>query len=103
MRIREKYFGPVVSLQLSGNLEVGGTAAQLVARVDRLVAADHLQLSLDLQDVRFVDSTGVKAVLHCIRGVRARTGALTVSGVSPPVRRLFALLRLDAYLAAAEE
>jgi anti-sigma B factor antagonist len=52
------------------------------------------QVVLDLSDVQFVDSSGVGAILSCLRILNAEGGDLKLCSLSKPVRALFELVRM---------
>jgi len=52
------------------------------------------RLVLDLSAVQFVDSSGLGAVLSCLRLLNERGGDLKVCGLSKGVRALFELIRM---------
>jgi len=54
----------------------------------------HPRLVLDLSKVRFVDSSGLGAMLSCLRQLSARNGDLKLCGMSTQVRALFELVRM---------
>ncbi len=51
-------------------------------------------LVLDLRQLRFVDSSGLGAMLSCLRQLSARSGDLKLCGMSKQVRALFELVRM---------
>jgi anti-anti-sigma factor len=76
---------------LAGDLDMAATF-KLEPAIDRLLAEQDVhRLALDLQDVRFVDSTGLGALL----AIRERTKQLGIEmrlvNISEPVRRVLAL------------
>ena len=52
------------------------------------------QLVIDLSRVRFVDSSGLGAMLSCLRQVSARGGDLKLCGMSRQVSATFELVRM---------
>lgn len=54
----------------------------------------HSELVLDLARLRFVDSSGIGAILSCLRQLTARGGDLKLCGMSPQVRTVFELVRM---------
>lgn len=52
------------------------------------------RLVIDLSRVRFVDSSGLGAMLSCLRQLGARNGDLKLCGMSSQVRALFELVRM---------
>lgn len=49
---------------------------------------------LDLSQLRFVDSSGLGAMLSCLRQLSAKSGDLKLCGMSKQVRGLFELVRM---------
>ena len=52
------------------------------------------KLVLDLSRLRFVDSSGLGAMLSCLRQLSAKNGDLKLCGMSKQVRGLFELVRM---------
>lgn len=84
---------PQVVLRLSGELDVGGTD-DAYKRLLALPLARGAQLVLDLRDVTFLDSTGVRLILRArdhahrhgagfllVRGPESVMRVLTVTGL----------------------
>ncbi len=71
---------------VSGDLDmVGGTELD---RVLTRVQGDRGDVELDLGDVSFVDSTGLRSLLAANRRAGAGGGSLRIVAASPAVRRL---------------
>jgi anti-sigma B factor antagonist len=54
----------------------------------------NTKLVLDLSRLSFVDSSGLGAMLSCLRQVSAKAGDLKLCGLSKQVRALFELVRM---------
>ena len=50
---------------------------------------------LGLENVKFVDSSGLGAMLSCLRVLRARDGDLKLYGMNKQVKALFELVRMQ--------
>lgn len=48
----------------------------------------------DMSNLKFVDSSGLGAILSCLRQLNAGGGDLKLSGMLKPVRALFELVRM---------
>lgn len=48
----------------------------------------------DMRSLKFVDSSGLGAILSCLRQLNARGGDLLLCGMLKPVRALFELVRM---------
>ena len=58
------------------------------------VVAENPKLIFDLSALQFVDSSGLGAILSCLRQLHATGGALKLCGMNRPVRALFELVRM---------
>ena len=58
------------------------------------VLADNRNVILDLSHLRFVDSSGLGAMLSCLRQLNATGGDLKLCGMSKAVRSVFELVRM---------
>jgi anti-anti-sigma factor len=87
--IDESDVGGVRVLAPRGELDLA-TAPTLCARVDAARATGHRRLVLDLTDLEFCDSQGLRALLGASAEVRAQGGRLAVaaSGGSAVARLL---------------
>ena len=54
----------------------------------------NTKLVLDLSRLRFVDSSGLGAMLSCLRQLSAKSGDLKLCGMSKQVRAAFELVRM---------
>jgi len=53
---------------------------------------------LDLRNVRFVDSSGLGAILGCMRLIQGGGGGLKLCALGPEVRKALELVRMDRLL-----
>jgi len=80
--------GPQTTLALAGELDPG-TAPDLQARIDDLVADVAVtRVVLDLAQVSFLDSSGLRVLVAANEALRARTAELVLRGPDPNVRRV---------------
>jgi anti-sigma B factor antagonist len=86
--------GPA-SLRLSGEIDAH-SAASLAHRLAEASAAKVLQL--DLAEVGFIDSSGLRVLLAVHRDREGRGCRLELVDPSPVVRRLLELTALDRHL-----
>lgn len=57
-----------------------------------------LDLLIDCTNCTFIDSTGLGAIVSVFKRLNENSGTLALRGMSPPVRELFVLTRLDHVL-----
>lgn len=77
---------PVVDLDAANSGEFKHDMAPILESADKVV--------IDLSGVRFVDSSGLGAMLSCLRQMTAKGGDLKLSGMTKQVRATFELVRM---------
>jgi len=75
-----------VALEVKNVREFRDAAHELIQDKPRVV--------LDMTAVRFVDSSGLGALISCLRHVRGNQGDMKLCSMSKPVRALFELTRM---------
>ena len=58
------------------------------------VIQERTQVVLDMSGVKFVDSSGLGALISCLRQINGRRGDFKLCGMSKTVRALFELMRM---------
>ena len=58
------------------------------------IATTHDTLLLDMSRLNFVDSSGLGALLSCLRTMKGKQGQLLLFGMTKSVRALFELVRM---------
>lgn len=86
--------GEKTILRISGELDAL-SAAELRPLLDRLVEEKRNDVSVDLSQLRLVDSSGVGALVSLYKRVRAGGGQVVFTGVTAQPLVIFKLLRLD--------
>lgn len=88
------------SARLSGDLDIV-TSDDVKRELVELIDAGHRELSLDLADIGFVDSSGLGVLVAVHRHAEAQGGSFVVRSTPPQVRRLFEITRLGDLLTVA--
>ncbi len=78
---------------LEGRLD-NEASLELKLKIKSMVQDGPAFLVLDMSAVTFVDSSGLGALVACLRTVTAREGDLKLSGLSPQLKSVFELTRL---------
>lgn len=60
----------------------------------QVLVRDRTKVVLDLAGVKFIDSSGLGALISCLRQVNGRKGDLRLCSMSTNVRALFELMRM---------
>ncbi|RCJ36461.1 sulfate transporter [Nostoc minutum NIES-26] len=84
----------VTVLELSGILD-GIRGNELRREVSAIVANGSEILLIDMKEVKFIDSSGLGALVSAMQIVRNANGKLFVCSISDQVRMLFELTKMD--------
>src|ERR1700730_10239967 len=87
--------GTATTLRVRGELDAL-SAPELRPLFDELIDGERRDITVDLSELRLVDSSGVGALVSLYKRVRARGGEVRFSGVTAQPLVIFKLLRLDA-------
>ena len=89
----ERRAGGAAVLSVAGELDLA-TAGQLRRTVGDLMGMGTRQVTVDLAEVGFIDSTGLGAILWAEHRLQAVGGDLAAVHCCPPVQRAFGLAGL---------
>ncbi|HYO19561.1 MAG TPA: STAS domain-containing protein [Dermatophilaceae bacterium] len=92
----------VVLVSFRGDVDVY-SAPTLRERLDRLVTSGHKHLVLDLQDVTFMDSTGLGILVGRLKLTRIQKGSLRVVCTVPRILRVLEITGLDKVLSLYDD
>src|SRR5215471_15465297 len=93
MELMCERIGDVTVVVLTGAQLDASTAAEFKHSVAPVLEA-HSQIVFDLSRLGFVDSSGLGALLSCLRHLHAKGGDLKLCSMSKSVRALFDLVRM---------
>ena len=86
--------GDVVVVVLPGGSLDADNAKDFKQEMSPLLGA-NAKVVFDMSHLQFVDSSGLGALLSCLRQLNAAGGGLMLCGMTKPVRSLFELVRMD--------
>lgn len=69
-------------------------SAELKVKMQELFEAEKKNLLVDLTDVRFIDSSGLGALVSGFKNAISHQGSLKLSSLQPQVKSMFELTRL---------
>jgi anti-sigma B factor antagonist len=98
MRFSRKDEGDKTVLSIAGSLDALSTP-ELRSTIDELVAEKRPAVTVDLTDLRLIDSSGVGAIVSLYKRMRALGTAVEVTGLKDQPLAIFRLLRLDRVFA----
>jgi anti-sigma B factor antagonist len=85
-------------VRLEGRLDAY-TCPAVKADLSDLIAGNHLNIVIDMQEVPFMDSSGLSSLVSGLRLVREKGGNLALSGVQERVHIVLRLTMLDRVFA----
>ena len=89
-------------LVVSGELDLA-SAEELEAHLKQLEASEPDVLVLDLRELEFMDSTGLRTVIAADARAKDRGGRLIVVRAPEEVDRVFRLTRMDQHLDVVDQ
>jgi anti-sigma B factor antagonist len=87
-----------VLLKLVGSLDAM-TAPELLPTIDRLVEEKRTRITVNLEELDLIDSSGVAAIVALYKRTRSNGGRVTVTGARDQPLAIFKLLRMDRVFA----
>jgi anti-sigma B factor antagonist len=93
MPIRIEQIDSVTIAHLDGQTLDASNAREFKSEIAPSISA-NARLVLDLSQLKFIDSSGLGALLSCLRQLNAIGGELKLYGMIKPVRALFELVRM---------
>lgn len=88
-------------LLLSGKLDASNSS-DLVNVFEPLLKDGHRKFIIDLQEITFIDSAGLSALVKLYKKTRGQSARLWLAAPQDQVRRVFQLTRLDRAFDIAE-
>jgi len=92
-QIQSSSYGPIGIAALSGRLDAANSY-QLRRQFDRCLRTTG-KFVFDCQDLNFIDSSGLGALVTCLRKAFDAAGDIRLAGVAPKVRLVFELTQAE--------
>jgi len=102
LELRTEHDQGAPRLVISGELDLA-SAEKLESSLKQLEAGEPEVLVLDLRELEFMDSTGLRAVIAADSRARERGARLVVVRAPGEVDRVFRLTRMDQHLDLVDE
>lgn len=90
--IKEKYENVAV-VTLTGDVLDANTVSEFKSEINNAIQSEY-HVVFDMSKVNFVDSSGIGAILSCLRKLNSEGGDLKICSLTKPVRALFELVRM---------
>ena len=89
------------AVRVRGELDFA-TVPALEEALEQIITSDVMEITLDFNEVTFLDSEGLKILLRFYRHLRNHGGNLQVQGCSRFVAKTFEILGLDSEFGIGE-
>jgi anti-sigma B factor antagonist len=84
----------IVLIRLNGRLDAT-TSPEVRAILQKLLDKDQPKIIIDLEEVPFIDSSGLASLVSGLRLAREKNGYIALSGIQPQAQTVFHLTMLD--------
>ncbi len=88
----------ITFVRLKGRLDAS-TSPQVRAALQKLLDKEQLKIIVDLEQVPFIDSSGLAALVSGLRIAREKGGTIALSGAQSQAQIVFRLTMLDRVFA----
>lgn len=94
--------GTTIRLTLQGELDIAG-AAMVEQELERIEGAEPLTVVLDLRELAFMDSTGLRIIVAADGRAREHGRRLVIVRGPDAVQRIFHMTRMDERLEIVDD
>lgn len=101
MRMKIENRGNAVIIQPAGEIDLG-TSVSLRQHLREVQAAEPERLIIDLQQVPYMDSSGVATLVEAMQAARRAKRPLILCGLQQRVRSVFEIAKLDMVFTIVE-
>lgn len=91
LEIQKRNNGDLTVLDLEGNIIMGGGSAKLRDEIRKLVGEEKTEILLNLEKVKYIDSSGTGELLSAVGLVNEAGGHLKLANLSDKVREVLTL------------
>lgn len=95
MEIIEQFDQNVLILALDGELMGGPDAETFRRTIDVAIEEDRVQVVVDMQKVKWMNSSGLGMIISAMTSLRSSNGDLKLANLSDRLRRPFEITKLD--------
>ena len=88
MEILEKRIGNVNILSLSGRLDAY-SANDVERKLDSLIAAEQVRLVVNLEQLEYISSSGLRVLLAALKKARKQQGDIRLACLKPYIQEVF--------------
>ncbi len=94
MTIKEEIRENVAVLYLRGNMMGGPESMEVHEKVKSLIGDKITKVVIDLSKVKWMNSSGLGAIMACMTSLTGADGVLKISGATEKIQNLFMITKL---------
>ncbi len=87
--------GDISLFLCKGDLIEKGQALQMLYEIDRFIEKKEIRFVLNLTDLKYMNSTGLNILINVLTKSRKAGGDVAIFGLSPKVKELLVITKLD--------
>ena len=96
MDIKQKSVGDVEVLFISGEIDLYN-APEIKKIMHMLIGEGKLKVAVDFNEVTYIDSSGIGAMISSMSNLKKNGGALVIMNLHHSVRKVFELTKLTSF------
>ncbi|MEE9169388.1 MAG: STAS domain-containing protein [bacterium] len=94
MTIKEEIRDNIAILHLKGNMMGGPDTMEVHEKVKSLIGDKVTNVVIDLSKVKWMNSSGLGALMACMSSLKNSDGQLKISGATEKIKNLFMITKL---------
>ena len=94
MKFKSSHHGPITVITIEGNLMGGPDASTLHTKLHELIDKGRKQVVIDMQSVKFINSTGLGLLIGGVTTMKNAGGRLTFANTSEKIWSLITISKL---------
>ncbi len=94
MQINSEEKNGIMIFKVTGDIDIN-TSPEVKKSFDRIISDKKDKIIINLKEVGYVDSSGLATLVEILKNLRAFGGKLKLTNLSPKVKGLFEITRLD--------
>jgi anti-sigma B factor antagonist len=94
LEITQRETNGIYLLALKGRLVLGQESRGLLTLIDKLLASGATRMVINLEQVNYVDSAGLGALIEMQRKTKAKGGSLKLCNLGPNLKQALEMARL---------
>ncbi len=95
MEIKNTFYSSDIAILTVGSRYIDAGNVKIFRDAMRVAMKDGKFFAVDMSGVDYIDSTGIGALISCLRDANSRGGSLELFSLTPGVLALFEIMRLN--------